>query len=377
MRLATWNTWGVPTAPHGSLRLRQQVDALRDRIARLDVVLLQEVFQHRARLAFARMFRSCGWHVMTPVPDRSRLLPSGLLIATRAPPLAFQHVVFGDCRGVDCLAGKGAAAVVLPAAEEVEEDSARWIVATAHMQDDVWDEAGHVRAAQIDELERLLLRPLRARYPAARVVCAGDFNIDPGADVQLFRRLQTTLGLRATASLWLDGTHQPTGRHVDHMLLGGGDDDDVARAAMEIEWVCGTRRRSRWWCDRRGRMPLPLSDHHLVRVRLPSSSRRRDGRPGSVPRARGVGYGRVARQQQDRPDGRHADAGPLAHGGAVSEKQDADDGDADQGEALPQAVADGNRGEAQRLPVDAANHGVAQNAQNEEPETLPLLGPRR
>lgn len=259
LRLASWNTWGVPTAPHAALRFHYQAQALRDALGDLDVVVLQEVFQGRARAAFGRMFRSQGWTVTTePMTSLRHLLPSGLMIASRRPPRHVFHETFGFCAGIDCLAAKGILGVVL--------DSC--VVATTHLQDDEWDQRGTVRAEQIDLLRAVLERE-RADYPDVTVVCAGDFNIDPVTEADLYGRLRGE-DYVALQDLVLDGTHRPTGRHIDHVLVrrrscrdsGGVAAEAGVRGGVRVEWPTATYRG---WCGRR-RRTLELSDHGLLRA---------------------------------------------------------------------------------------------------------------
>lgn len=264
LRLASWNTWGVPTAPHAALRFHYQAQVLRDALGDLDVVVLQEVFQGRARAGFSRMFRSQGWTVTTePMSSLRHLLSSGLLIASRRPPRHVFHETFGSCAGIDCLAAKGILGVIL--------DSS--VVATTHLQDDEWDQRGTVRAEQIDLLRSVLERE-REGYPGLPVVCAGDFNIDPVTEAGLYGQLRGG-DYAALQDLVLDGTHRPTGRHIDHVLVSscrraaaadnddtGGDADARRRGRVRVEWPTATYRG---WCGRR-RRTLELSDHGLLRA---------------------------------------------------------------------------------------------------------------
>lgn len=246
IRLASWNTWGVPTAPHAAMRFHYQARCLRDRLPDLDVVVLQEVFQGRARAAFARMFRSQGWTVTTePTSSLHHLLSSGLMVASRRPPRRIFHETFGSCAGIDCLAAKGLLGVVL--------DSC--VVVTTHLQDDEWDRSGTVRTEQLD-----LLRAVLEREGAAAglpVVCAGDFNIDPVSESELFQRARHDYF--AVRDLVLDGTHRPTGRHIDHVLVSG-EADDHRGSEVRVDWPTATYRG---WCGRR-RRTLELSDHGLL-----------------------------------------------------------------------------------------------------------------
>ena len=130
----TYNVEGLPWPARGgrgdSLRaIGATLAALRAQAAAPDVLLFQEVFTHQAR----RAVEASGYPTIVPGPQRSqprprafdrslpgnanvrrgeavsRLLSSGLVIATEFPVVEHQSLPFarGRCAGVDCLANKG------------------------------------------------------------------------------------------------------------------------------------------------------------------------------------------------------------------------------------------------------------------------------
>ncbi|KAG7397418.1 hypothetical protein PHYBOEH_000772 [Phytophthora boehmeriae] len=168
------------TGDHKDLR----VALLLRKIARFDVVILQEMFETGPRQkrfvrdAYAMGFRyHCG-SVWPRLLD-SRLIDGGLLILSRFPIVERDQIAFSQGSGSDGICAKG----VLYARIQLSPDLSDSLhVFTTHTQaGDNRKEYG-IRLAQLQEMHRFIARTIR-NDPGVPVLITGDFNLDARHDL--------------------------------------------------------------------------------------------------------------------------------------------------------------------------------------------------
>lgn len=235
LNVATLNAWGLPfpVARKRARRMGRIGEWLGGGV--LDVVGLQEVWRGARRLLDLE-------GLLFPRSRRD----SGLALMSRLPASPPEITVFSASRGVDSWKGKG----VLRSRVEMEDGEALWVLVT-HLQSGRSRRNGEVRAAQVEELARVLART------EGTAVVLGDFNFyrRNRADRETEARLEG-LGLVDVAGTlgvddptWREGTYR-----FDRVFVRNSG--DVCLRPLTAEVI------------RYGDGVPALSDHKPVRVEL-------------------------------------------------------------------------------------------------------------
>ncbi|KAL4156643.1 hypothetical protein PRNP1_005672 [Phytophthora ramorum] len=167
-----------------------RVGLLLQKMAKFDVVILQEMFEagprHKrfVREAYAMGFRyHCG-SVWPHLLD-SRLIDGGLLILSRFPIVERDQLAYSQGSGSDGICAKG----VLYARIQLSPDLSDSLhVFTTHTQAGDNHKEYSIRLAQLQEMHRFIARTIR-EDPGVPVLITGDFNLD--ARHNLVHDLQT------------------------------------------------------------------------------------------------------------------------------------------------------------------------------------------
>ncbi|KAE8876223.1 hypothetical protein PF005_g4934 [Phytophthora fragariae] len=156
-----------------------RVALLLRKIAKFDVVILQEMFEagprqkRFVREAYAMGFRyHCG-SVWPRLLD-SRLIDGGLLILSRFPIVERDQIAYSQGSGSDRICAKG----VLYARIQLSPDLSDSLhVFTTHTQAGDNRKEYSIRLAQLEEMHRFIARTIRDD-PGVPVLITGDFNLD-------------------------------------------------------------------------------------------------------------------------------------------------------------------------------------------------------
>lgn len=156
-----------------------RVALLLRKIAKFDVVILQEMFEagprqkRFVREAYAMGFRyHCG-SVWPRLLD-SRLIDGGLLILSRFPIVERDQLAYSQGSGSDGICAKG----VLYARIQLSPDLSDSLhVFTTHTQAGDNRKEYTIRLAQLQEMHRFIVRTIRDD-PGVPVLITGDFNLD-------------------------------------------------------------------------------------------------------------------------------------------------------------------------------------------------------
>ncbi|KAG6610490.1 uncharacterized protein IUM83_06679 [Phytophthora cinnamomi] len=156
-----------------------RVALLLRKIAKFDVVILQEMFEagprqkRFVREAYAMGFRyHCG-SVWPQLLD-SRLIDGGLLILSRYPIVERDQLAYSQGSGSDGICAKG----VLYARIQLSPDLSDSLhVFTTHTQAGDNRKEYSIRLAQLQEMHRFIARTIRDD-PGVPVLITGDFNLD-------------------------------------------------------------------------------------------------------------------------------------------------------------------------------------------------------
>jgi endonuclease/exonuclease/phosphatase family metal-dependent hydrolase len=108
LKVAEFNTWGVPVVVWDTGRYAQAMKALEE--LNPDVILLEEVFSGKGKRAFHSEAYPYEAHGPKGFP---RILNSGLKILSKYPIERRATLVYGSCSSLDCLSRKGALLVVI------------------------------------------------------------------------------------------------------------------------------------------------------------------------------------------------------------------------------------------------------------------------
>ncbi|KAL3662700.1 hypothetical protein V7S43_012108 [Phytophthora oleae] len=161
-----------------------RVALLLRKIAKFDVVILQEMFEAGPRQkrfvrdAYAMGFRyHCG-SVWPRLLD-SRLIDGGLLILSRYPIVERDQLAYSQGSGSDGICAKG----VLYARIQLSPDLSDSLhVFTTHTQAGDNQKEYAIRLAQLQEMHRFIARTVRDD-PGVPVLITGDFNLDARHDL--------------------------------------------------------------------------------------------------------------------------------------------------------------------------------------------------
>ena len=188
LKVAQFNTWGVPVVVKDTFRYWEAMEALEARDP--DIIFLQEVFTRKGRGAFRSE--------QTPYEVRGpRAFPkpvsSGIRILSKFPVLSSAQVSFCDCTAADCFSKKGAVIAVLelPGGEHLN-------VVTTHL------DAGTRDSVRISQM--LQIKSLLDTYadPDAPLLFAGDFNFNDRSE-----GYEKMMELFLASDTWL-ATHDST-----------------------------------------------------------------------------------------------------------------------------------------------------------------------
>jgi len=256
LSLVSYNTHGLPAWAAGD-DPEARFPQIAARLARYDVALIQEDFQHHELLAAPLDHEVVVRGNETRLPSHWLCLGycsgSGLTFVARGAPLrwlAITSIPYGSCSGwfggaSDCFATKGYqhARLALPWG-----DVAHFV--NTHLEAGRGSEDDVVRRSQLETLVRLV----REQMAGEVVVLAGDLNLDwdEAGDREALVEFRDGLGLvdtgaeRASAEAW---------ERLDYVFVRDGIGTRVtfSDAREATEFVHGG---------------LPLSDHPALAVRL-------------------------------------------------------------------------------------------------------------
>jgi endonuclease/exonuclease/phosphatase family metal-dependent hydrolase len=245
-----------------------------------DLVAFQEVFDEDARHLLLDRLRSDLPHVVTKSGDDWFNEDSGLMIFSRhafgADPTFFEWDAVGPLWNHDRWADKGVQIARVQLAEGLT-----LVFANLHMQSDRDDpdEYRHLRAAQLQQLGRVLARGLvKTRAPTTlAALVAGDFNVIAGSDehramLQTLKEPRDLFGETHPdeaghtidpANTMVSNDEEP--QRLDYLLAfdevpgGGPDGSRLPIASITVDSI-GVRPFEHAGAD--------LSDHYGVEARL-------------------------------------------------------------------------------------------------------------
>jgi len=182
IKIAQFNTWGVPLVVKDTFRYWEAMEALELRDP--DVIFLQEVFSRKGRGAFHS--DRYPYEVRGP-----RAFPkpvsSGVRILSKFPVIHSAQVSFCDCTAADCFSKKGAVIAVLelPGGEHLN-------VVSTHL------DAGAKDSVRISQMKQIKLLIDTYADPQAPMVFSGDFNFNDRSEgyekmMELFQANDTWL----------------------------------------------------------------------------------------------------------------------------------------------------------------------------------------
>lgn len=142
-----------------------------------DIVILQEAFDRKANRRLINSLNTTFPFTAGPANQKPGLkISSGILILSKTPLVFLGQTEFNDCKGIDCMARKGALLV------ETVIDSIRLQILGTHLQD------GGPLAYKLNQYQQIagLLRA-HEEYGTPQIIC-GDFNTDR-TDTNLYRAM--------------------------------------------------------------------------------------------------------------------------------------------------------------------------------------------
>lgn len=172
IKLMTWNTFMLPwpvRSSHQEMRTQAMEDFLRR--SEFDVIFLQEAFTSRFQRTLETALKEKYPHSFRPEkkPGLFPFLGPGLMVLSKFPLKAVDHVYFDQCASFDCFASKGAHLVelTLPSGKKLQ-------VTNTHMQ--AGTRYTDIRKLQLDQIRKMMNDHKRKSVPQLLV---GDLNIDP------------------------------------------------------------------------------------------------------------------------------------------------------------------------------------------------------
>jgi len=160
IKIAQFNTWGVPVTVKDTFRYWEAMEALETRDP--DLVFLQEVFSSKGKGAFHSERYPFEARGPRGFP---KLISSGIRILSKFPIVASAQVSFCKCTGADCLSNKGAVLAIL----ELPEGGRLNVVAT-HLDAGKQDS---IRVSQMEQIKSLIQNYADLEAP---LIVSGDFN---------------------------------------------------------------------------------------------------------------------------------------------------------------------------------------------------------
>ncbi|CAI5725233.1 unnamed protein product [Hyaloperonospora brassicae] len=172
--------WLAKTGDHKDLR----VALLLEKMAKFDVVLLQEMFEAGTRQAqFVQKAFDLGFHYhcgsVWPQLLGSRLIDGGLLILSRYPIVDRDQMMYSQGAGSDGMCAKG---VLYARIQLSPEPSDSLHVFTTHTQAGDRLREYTIRLSQLQEMHKFLAKHID-KDPDVPVLITGDFNLDARHDL--------------------------------------------------------------------------------------------------------------------------------------------------------------------------------------------------
>ncbi len=148
----------------------------------IDVVVFQEMFDARGRRMLEKKMRDVFPYMVGPGSNKPKgwRKGSGVMMMSRYPLKPLEKIKYSECKGIDCLAGKGVMAV------EVDYPLQRFQIFGTHLQA---FSVGDVMLSQLNDFGALLRKH---QMPDVPQFSAGDFNIRK-ADTVLYAALLRAL----------------------------------------------------------------------------------------------------------------------------------------------------------------------------------------
>lgn len=137
-----------------------------------DVIVFQEAFNHKARKKLWSIIKQQYPYQAGPLNHADKPIANlngGVWIVSKQPLKVLGEIEFNDCKGLDCVALKGAMLV------EVTKDNKTYQVMGTHLQADEGAARDLIRKKQCEQIRDELLVP-HAKDHVPQVLC-GDFNI--------------------------------------------------------------------------------------------------------------------------------------------------------------------------------------------------------
>lgn len=185
LKVLAYNVWALlPGAVSKSVS--ERLGELPDEIKGYDVIVFSELFDNSRRETFLNAING-DYPYQTSVVDRSGSIEDGgVLIVSRWPIEASDHIVFNDCGSEDCLSAKGVKYA------RINKGGNKYHVFGTHAQAFTGDKNVAIRLKQFQQMRNYIDRKnIEIVDP---VILAGDFNVDKEDYPMEYMDMLTVLG---------------------------------------------------------------------------------------------------------------------------------------------------------------------------------------
>ena len=155
-----------------------------------DVVVFQEVFEKRCQLILEQNF----YNVVLPSINK-RIASNGLMVLSKYPIDFYQTIYFDSCRGIDCVASKGATLF------QITKDSIKYQFVTTHLQSNDGSKNDLIRLSQIRQIKDLMSRNYQL---GVKQILIGDLNQSLG--IEKFEEILNLNNCNTDGCTWFSDT---------------------------------------------------------------------------------------------------------------------------------------------------------------------------
>lgn len=155
-----------------------------------DVVLLQEAFERKCYPILTRNFTE----VILPSKYK-KSISNGLMILSKYPIDFYQTIYFDSCRGIDCVASKGATLF------QITKDSVKYQFVTTHLQSNDGSKNDLIRLSQIRQIKDLMVRNYQL---GVKQILIGDLNQSAG--IEKFEEILNLNNCNTDGCTWFSDT---------------------------------------------------------------------------------------------------------------------------------------------------------------------------
>lgn len=173
LKILSWNIYMLPILIRRSGQVkRAEIIAEQLKSSEYDVIVFQEAFNHKARKKMWSIIKEAFPYQAGPLNNADKPIANlngGIWIVSKQPLNVLGEIEFNDCKGLDCVALKGAMLV------EVTKGDRTYQVMGTHLQADEGESRDLIRKKQCEQIRDELLAP-NAKDHVPQILC-GDFNI--------------------------------------------------------------------------------------------------------------------------------------------------------------------------------------------------------